>query len=124
MDFNSTEGAEWQPAKDAQPAGTFFALGQWLQANAGKAGFVQSYTQGRSGGYQEEPWHYSYAPIATSLRTMYNEQVDLTKDVKGKIEAEFQARANAAGVGIPRDFRSALDQVDIGGLVNNVGPGL
>lgn len=124
VDFNSVEVADWQPAASGKKAGQFFALGQWLQANAGKAGFVQSYTPGRTGGYQEEPWHYSYAPIAISLRTMYNDQVDLTKDVRDKIETEFQKRAKAATITMPADFRSALDQIDIKALVNDIGPGL
>jgi hypothetical protein len=124
VDFNSTNVADWQPAAGSKPAGQFFELGQWLQSNAGKAGFVQSYTAGRKGGYQEEPWHYSYAPIAKSLRQMYNDKVNLEKDVKDKIEAEFNKRAKAAKVQMPADFRSGLDQIDITDLVNNIGPGL
>ncbi len=39
--------------------------GQWLQANAEKFGFKQSYTQDntRFTGYQSEPWHYRYLGI-------------------------------------------------------------
>lgn len=40
---------------------------QWLKANAGKFGFCQPYTAGRSSGYLEEKWHWSYIPIAGRL---------------------------------------------------------
>ncbi len=39
--------------------------GKWLQANAEKFGFYQSYTQDniRFTGYQSEPWHYRYLGV-------------------------------------------------------------
>lgn len=42
----------------------------WLHANAAKYGFFQPYTAlgtDRNTGYQEEKWHWSYAPIALPL---------------------------------------------------------
>jgi LAS superfamily LD-carboxypeptidase LdcB len=33
---------------------------QWLSENAARYGFYQAYTAGRSGGYNEEKWHWSY----------------------------------------------------------------
>lgn len=43
--------------------GPFEALSMWLDAHAGRFGFVRPYAQAR-GGVQPEPWHLSYAPIA------------------------------------------------------------
>ena len=101
-----------------------FALGQWLPANAPAVGLVQAYTTGRSGGYNEEAWHYSYAPISMGLRTRYSQQVNLTTDVVDKIVSEFEKRAKAAKETVPSDFAAALKKIDIADLVNNIGPGL
>jgi Domain of unknown function (DUF4157)/D-alanyl-D-alanine carboxypeptidase len=118
VDLNSIEVADWQPGH------RFYELGEWLRANAPSAGLVQAYTPGHSGGYHEEPWHYSYAPISVGLRERYNKQVNLTNDVIDKIVSEFDRRAKAAGETMPADFTSALKAVNISDLVNNVGPGL
>ena len=39
----------------------------WLQKNAGRFGFCQTYTAGRNAGYQEERWHWSYTPLSKPL---------------------------------------------------------
>jgi hypothetical protein len=124
VDLNSIEVADWQPPAAGKPEGRFFALGQWLPANAPAVGLLQAYTPGRGGGYNEEAWHYSYAPISLGLRERYNQQVNLTTDVVDKIVAEFQKRAKAAGETVPSDFAAALKQINISDLVNNIGPGL
>src|SRR5262245_22051381 len=124
VDLDSTTVAEWQPASGSKPEGPFFALGQWLRANAATVGLVQAYTPGRTGGYNEEAWHYSYAPISLGLRERYNQQVNLQTDVIDKIVAEFKKRAKAAGETVPSDFATALQQINISDLVNNIGPGL
>jgi D-alanyl-D-alanine carboxypeptidase len=43
---------------------------QWLQNNAAKFGFCQTYTsfdQNRKTGYQPEKWHWSYTPVSVPL---------------------------------------------------------
>jgi hypothetical protein len=124
VDFNSVEVTDWQPAEKGKPAGRFFALGQWLQGNAPSVGLIQAYTGGRAGGYQEEPWHYSYAPISISLRERYNQQVNLKTDVIHQIKEEFERRAKAAKEVVPTDFTTALQAMNISDLVNVLGPGL
>jgi len=42
-------------------------LFQWLEKNAEKYGFCQPYTKGRSKGYQEESWHWSYKPLSATM---------------------------------------------------------
>jgi len=96
----------------------------WLQTNAPKVGLIQSYTAGRKGGYNEEPWHYSYAPIAAGLRERYNREVKLDEDVRKKIKTEFEKRAKAIGETLPADFETALGAIDVKALVNDIGPGL
>ena len=39
----------------------------WLIAHAAEYGFCQPYTAGRSSGYTEEKWHWTYLPLASQL---------------------------------------------------------
>ena len=51
---------------------------EWLTANADDFGFYQTYTpkgEGRPHGYEEEPWHWSYCPIAGRYLRQYLEKV-------------------------------------------------
>jgi hypothetical protein len=118
VDLNSTEVADWQPGQKLA------SLGTWLDANAAKVGMLRSYTAGRKGGYSDEAWHFSYAPIAGPLRDRYNAQVNLTKDVIDQVVADFAAMAAARNLTLPPDFASAIAAINISDLVNNVGPGL
>lgn len=132
VDFNSVINGDWEPAvpagpggkPPAKPAGRFFALGQWLQSNGPKAGMIQAYTAGRTGGYGEEPWHFSYAPIAGGLLQRYNQQVNLQQDVIDPLVQDFTDRAAKSGQTVPPDFPQALKQINISDFVNNIGPGL
>jgi LAS superfamily LD-carboxypeptidase LdcB len=51
------------PAEYA-PGGVFEHLDEWLATEASAFGFYRPYTQFR-GGVQPEPWHLSFAPLAT-----------------------------------------------------------
>lgn len=128
VDFNSTTNTDWEPAGGRPRDGTYYRLGLWLAANAPSAGFHLTYTPrsgaaGRTGGYDPEPWHYSYAPIAGPLRTMFNADVNLTTDIVDAIVADFTARAGNRHV-IPADLHSELLSLNISSFVNSVGPGL
>ena len=120
VDLNSVNVDDWKPGKKDSLA----SLYTWLQTNAPKVGLIQSYTAGRKGGYNEEPWHYSYAPIAAGLRERYNREVKLDEDVRKKIKTEFEKRAKAIGETLPADFETALGAIDVKALVNDIGPGL
>jgi LAS superfamily LD-carboxypeptidase LdcB len=39
----------------------------WLTKNAATYGFYQPYTAGRTTGYQEEKWHWTYLPLSKPL---------------------------------------------------------
>lgn len=58
---------------------------EWLVENAAKYGFYQVYTKGRTKGYNEEKWHWSYMPIAKEFLKQYREQIgyDDLKDFNG-----------------------------------------
>ncbi len=44
----------------------------WLRANAAKYGFHQPYCEGRSSGYEEEKWHWSYLPLSKRFLDAWN----------------------------------------------------
>jgi LAS superfamily LD-carboxypeptidase LdcB len=48
-------------------------LFDWLIQNAADYGFCQPYTAGRSGGYNEERWHWSYKPISLRFMKEWNQ---------------------------------------------------
>ncbi len=45
---------------------------QWLKKNASKYGFAQPYTAGRTDGYKEERWHWSYVPLSKQFLENWN----------------------------------------------------
>jgi len=58
------------------PGGVFARLGAWLAAHAAEHGFYQPYATWR-GGFQPEPWHLSYAPVAQAAQAAVS--VDLLR---------------------------------------------
>lgn len=74
LDINSLEPA-------------YFASGKgkveydWLQKNAARFGFCQTYDNKSSGrlGYSEEKWHYSFMPISSVLLGQYNAKIKYEK---------------------------------------------
>jgi LAS superfamily LD-carboxypeptidase LdcB len=51
-------------AAEFAPGGPFAHLDAWLAANMGRFGFFRPYTRARAG-VQPEPWHLSFAPLAS-----------------------------------------------------------
>ncbi len=51
--------------EETEPGGVFDRLHRWLDANMGRFGFFRPYRTFR-GGVFPEPWHLSYAPVATA----------------------------------------------------------
>ncbi|URA10104.1 M15 family metallopeptidase [Thermospira aquatica] len=49
----------------------------WLEKNASRYGFERPYTSliERKKGYQEEPWHWSYAPLAKGYLALYTNSI-------------------------------------------------
>lgn len=49
---------------------------EWLRENASGFGYCQPYTPGRSSGYAEEKWHWSYIPLAGGYLTEYVKNIN------------------------------------------------
>lgn len=65
-------------------------LYRWLKRNAHRYGFGQPYTAGRSQGYDEERWHWSYLPLAAHFHKRWN-------SLYGKNPAAIIAKDTFAG---------------------------
>lgn len=57
LDINALNNRYYESGEGAM-------LYAWLRKNASRFGFCQPYTAGRSTGYEEERWHWSYRPLA------------------------------------------------------------
>ena len=55
---------------------------KWLQKNAFRYGFYQPFNANRTMGYQEEKWHWSYLPQASTYLNEYIKQITY-KDIAG-----------------------------------------
>ena len=51
---------------------------EWLVAHAAEYGFAQPYTAGRTKGYNEEKWHWSYTPLAQTMTRNYAQTIENT----------------------------------------------
>lgn len=73
VDFNNLEPAYWRSEKGVR-------IQQWLRQNAPSFGFCEPYSgkaQGkRSGGYEDEAWHWSYRAIALPLQNLRSANMD------------------------------------------------
>ena len=80
VDFNSVETAYWKSKEGVK-------VHKWLQNNAPKYGFCQTYDDGRQHGYNSEPWHWSYMPVADRYLAQISNpavlEVVLNQGVKG-----------------------------------------
>lgn len=81
VDFNSVSPAFWQSTEGQK----IFA---WLQKNAPRYGFCQTYGGNRHAGYHEEPWHWSHMPTANFYYLQIIEPeilaIALNQDVRGQ----------------------------------------
>ncbi len=78
IDLNSLQNAYFESGEGKK-------IYQWLLANAGDYGYCQPYTardKDRTGGYEEEKWHWSYFPIASEFLRAYPKLVSYD-DIKG-----------------------------------------
>lgn len=78
IDLNSVEPAFFEASEGK-------LVYNWLLQNATKFGYFQPYTvinEARPTGYQEEKWHWSYAPVADSCLKLYQNQIQF-QDLNG-----------------------------------------
>lgn len=67
----------------------------WLTANAPRYGFQRPYTAGRTGGYNEERWHWSYVPRASVFHALWN--AEYRKNPRFFVRKPFEGSAVVAG---------------------------
>ena len=67
---------------------------EWLTQHAADYGFFQPYTAGRSKGYEEEKWHWSYYPVSAPMLEQYNTQVSYS-NINGFIGSGFASSVGA-----------------------------
>ncbi|MBL7792676.1 MAG: M15 family metallopeptidase [Saprospiraceae bacterium] len=68
IDLNSLEDEHFLTGEGKKVYG-------WLVANASAFGFCQPYSAGRTTGYHEEKWHWSYTPVAAQLTQLAAEKL-------------------------------------------------
>ena len=67
------------------------AVYEWLDSHAGDYGFCQVYSnksESNRTGYSEEPWHWSYMPLAKKFLEAYVQSIDY-KNIKGFVGSEL-----------------------------------
>jgi len=78
----------------------------WLAANAGDYGFCQTYTPkgaDRPRGHEEEPWHWSYCPVAKNYLKQYVQKVTCA-DLRG-----FQGSDTATQLDVIANYVLAIN---------------
>jgi hypothetical protein len=58
-----------------ESGGKYKKVYDWLAAHAHEYGFCQPYTAGRSAGYKEEKWHWSYTPLSQGYTERFRELI-------------------------------------------------
>ena len=99
IDINSVENAYFA-------SGTGRKVFEWLAAHAGDFGFCQTYPakgNDRPYGYEEEPWHWSYCPIANRYLEQYAKKVTCD-DIRG-----FKGSDTAAQLDVMRHYVLAIN---------------
>lgn len=78
---------------------------QWLVAHAHEFGFCQPYTAGRTAGYREEKWHWSYTPLSKTFLEQYKN--NLTEaDITG-----FKGAETAGEIGIVKNYVLGINSI-------------
>lgn len=78
--------------------GRFEKAYAWLTVHAHEYGFCQPYTAGRTAGYREEKWHWSYTPLSKTFLEQYKTHITDAR-IKG-----FKGDQTAAEIGILKNY--------------------
>lgn len=87
-----------------ESGGKYQKVYQWLSAHASGFGFNQPYTAGRSSGYKEEKWHWSYTPLSKPLLAQYN------TDISNSDIQPFSGSDLASEIGVIQYYVSGVSQ--------------
>lgn len=78
---------------------------QWLVDNAAEYGFYQVYTAGRTVGYNEEKWHWTYLPIAKEYQKQFRDKINYG-DITG-----FNGSETAVNLKVIEDYVFGIDSL-------------
>ena len=93
--------------KDYFESGKGLKTYQWLVRHAGRFGFVQPYTpkgKNRPHGYEEEPWHWSYTPMAKLYLRQYLKRISY-EDING-----FEGSETAPKINVMKHYVSGINR--------------
>jgi LAS superfamily LD-carboxypeptidase LdcB len=112
-DFDVLDAAAMTPGYKLQvvsaeylEGGPFHRLTTWLDAHMGAFGFFRPYTMDR-GGVAPEPWHLSYAPVATAAAEQFN--LAMLREALAGADIEGKPEVLAA---LERNFSTYVVSVD------------
>lgn len=91
IDFNSVSSSYWQSAEGRKAY-------SWLKSNAPNYGFCEVYGKGRSQGYEYEPWHWSYIPVAQQYYAQITNPSVFNTAITQNIKGGAAARALSAKI--------------------------
>ncbi len=97
MDLNSLENS-WFDSGDG------LTIYNWLKQHASEFGFCQPYTSGRSTGYQEEKWHWSYMPVSRELTNLAEKQL------KNEMITGFKGSESAPMIDVVKNYVLGINQ--------------
>ncbi len=98
IDLNDLNNAAFEPG------GKHLKVYQWLAAHAQEFGFCQPYTAGRTHGYQEEKWHWSYTPLSRPFLAQFKTSIT-DSDLQGFLGANL-----AGEIGAVRHYVLGINQ--------------
>jgi LAS superfamily LD-carboxypeptidase LdcB len=81
-----------------EKGGKYEKVYAWLYQHAREYGFAQPYTAGRSAGYHEEKWHWSYTPLSKTFLERYKKNLR-ESDING-----FKGAETASEIGIVQHY--------------------
>lgn len=98
IDLNDLNNASFEKG------GKYEKVYAWLAAHAREYGFCQPYTAGRSTGYREEKWHWTYTPLSKILLEQYQANIS-EAEIQGFTGAEI-----ASEIGIIKNYVLGINQ--------------
>lgn len=87
-----------------EKGGQYEKVYAWLIAHAHEYGFCQPYTAGRSSGYHEEKWHWSYTPISRENLEVYRKNLS-EANITG-----FKGAETAEEIGIVQHYVLGINE--------------
>ena len=86
-------------------------LYQWLKKHAGDYGFCKPYSAGRTAGYMEERWHWSYLPLASDFQKRWN---DLFGETPEDIISDGRFQGAEGAIADAPEYVNSIDESCLG----------